>query len=99
MNLDEMLKSSGVRLPRPTKKEIYANGDQMISELESELVHHVKRKAERVTGLHKLVLFWIYVPLLVFMVSFLMLVVAFAISAMFVKDWFVELFHRLVKWE
>ena len=97
MNLDEMLKSSGVRLSRPTRKEIYANGDQMICELESELVHHVKRKSERATGFHKLVLFWIYVPLLIFMVSFLMLLVAFAISAMFVKDWFVGLFHSLVK--
>ena len=97
MNLDEMLKSSGVRLSRPTREEIYANGDQMVSELESELNHYVKRKAERVTGIHKLVLFWIYVPLLIFMVSFLMLVVAFAISVMFVKDWFVGLFHSIIK--
>ena len=97
MNLDEMLKSSGVRLPRPTRKEIYANGDQIVSELESELVDYVKRKSERVTGLHKLVLFWIYVPLLIFVVSLLMLMVAFAISVMFVKDWFVGLFHSLVK--
>ena len=97
MNLDEMLKSSGVRLPRPTREEIYANGDQMVSELESELVDYVKRKSERVTGLYKLVLFWIYVPLLIFMVSLLMLMVAFAISVMFVKDWFVGLFHSLIK--
>ena len=97
MDLDEMLKSSGVRLPRPTREEIYANGDRMISELESELVHHVKRKSERVTGLHKLVLFWLYVPLLIFLVSLSMLLVAVAVSMMFVKDWFVGLYHSLIK--
>lgn len=97
MDLDEMLKSSGVRLPRPTREEIYANGDRMISELESELVHHVKRKSEQVTGLHKLVLFWLYVPLLIFLVSLSMLLVAVAVSMMFVKDWFVGLYHSLIK--
>ncbi len=97
MNLDEILKSSGVRLSRPTRKEIYENGDQMVSEWESELVHYVNRKSERATGLHKLVLFWIYVPLLIFIMTLFMLMVAFVISAMFVKDWIVGLFHSLVK--
>ena len=97
MNLDKKLKSPEARISRPTQKEIYANGDQMISEWESEMVHYVKRESERVRGIHKLVLFWIYVPLLVLMVSLLMLMVAFAISVMFVKDWFVGLFRSIIK--
>ena len=91
MNLEKMLKSSGVRLPRQKQREIYANGELMVSELESEMVHYVKQESERVSGFHRLVLFWIYVPLLIFLVSLSMLMVAFAISVMFVKDWLVGL--------
>tara|TARA_R110002051_G_scaffold673_1_gene3302 strand:+ start:342 stop:665 length:324 start_codon:yes stop_codon:yes gene_type:complete len=92
------LEKKGLLKSQQKKFEVtYNNGDKMISEWESEMVQYMKHESKRPLGLHKLLIFWVYVPVMLFLMSMSMMVVAFIISAMFIKDWFVRLFHSLVK--
>ena len=91
MNLEKMLKSSGVLLPPKKQQKSYVNGELTDSELESVMAHYAKQELGRVSVFLSLVLCLISVPLLMIITFLLSLMAVFVMLGIFVKDLVVEL--------
>ena len=91
MNLEKMLRSSGVVLPPKKRRQIYVSGERILSEWESEMVHYVKQESGRGSEFLRLLLFLMFVPLLTSIMFLSLLMVGFAMLGIYVKDLLAEL--------